>query len=176
MPLFLVFDADYKLNTSNAHTILLNKYKDNQAPEPLEIIKGDLWFTEMIDHLTKIDKIYLIDPIAKQTCFYAINRCYEIKKLLYLIYKKKTGNSYTPSALKKIPIPECNPPPTEIHQSWYENTKHRILKDTTSEMCCFLKELYKVYYPEETNEEKINSFVTNGTDNLDLLSVSIFET
>lgn len=169
-----IVEVDRNVETFNSQKILIEKYKNNLLPHPFEVVKADYWFTQTIFNLNSYKQNILTDSLAIQSCLYAINRCYEIKKLLYLLYKKKSTNLYTPSVSSEIPIPICNPP-FEYPQGWADNHYHKLIKDTISEMCSFLRDLYKLYYPEENNEDRFDYLTFRHTYDLNLLSICVFE-
>lgn len=163
-------------NIRNANTILLDRFTNNVRPSNEEIAKGDFFYANLINALLNFKSRHLTEELELNLCNYTINRIWEIKKVIFLLFKDRHDAIYTPCVPSNIgTCPDMLTNPLEFPTDWEKDKIHRRdLARAAYEIIVYLTNLYKLYLPDVT-EERIDFLVSNYSIDLDLKAFCAYE-
>lgn len=167
-----IYHVNSQTDTTEAGEIIVARYINNVKPTFDEIIKGDLWYTKYLARLFQYRQLFLQTQAEFDLCNYTINRFWEIKKLLVLLFNKNTNGYYTPCIPPCLnEIPDIQTSPLIFPTDWSTNEHAKLLLDSKNIALDVLSKLYKIYIPNAT-EAKILQFSSRNILDLNLYEIA----
>lgn len=142
MASFQIFRVSTDTHVADAGDDIVDCYVNNIKPTVEKVILGDLFFSELLAKVIHIRKDHAKTNEELTLCNYTINRFWEIKKLLLLLFEKKYKGAYTPSV---IDIFNDIPPVPENPYGFRSKWENRLIQHVSDAKEIAIKTLYKLH-------------------------------